>query len=140
MLSSDLKIADVSKKNKVLVNLKSKPFSEQKSSAKLLQLIQNQRETISNASSKPHNHKDQMYDLLIKQRKVVLQLDDENVSLIKQNTSLKTALNTTDSKLKEVHKANAELKEQNASLKQQLLISQVNCAKMVSEVNRLKRK
>jgi len=140
MLSSDLKIADVSKKNKVLVNLKSKPFSEQKSSAKLLQLIQNQRETINNASSKPHKHKDQMYDMLLKQRKVVLQLDDENVSLIKQNTSLKTALNTTDSKLKAVHKTNAELKEQNASLKQQLLISQVNCAKMVSEVNRLKRK
>ena len=136
----DLKQVNELKKTKIIKNLKSKPFSEQKSSGKLLQIIQNQRESTSNSSEKSTKHTDQMYDMLLKQRKVVLQLDEENITLIKQNTSLRTILNTTDSKLKSAQNANFELKEQNASLKQQLLISQMNCAKMVNEVNRLKRK
>ena len=133
MPSQDLKVINEFKKNKVLKNLKCKPFCEQKSSNKLLTIIQNQRDSIVNDS----DESTQMYDLLLKQRKVVLQLDEENVSLVKQNTSLKTILNIATSKLESANKVNIELREQNESLKQQLLISQVNCAKMV---NRLKRK
>ena len=140
MSFQDLKVVNELKKNKILKSLKTKPFKEQKSAQKLLQIIQNQRETTSNCNEKSTQQSDQMYDMLMKQRKVVLQLDEENVSLAKQNTSLKAILNTTDSKLRSAHKANMDLKEQNASLQQQLLISQINCAKMVSEVNRLKRK
>jgi hypothetical protein len=133
MSSQDLKVINEFKKNKVLKNLKCKPFCEQKSSNKLLTIIQNQRDSIVNDS----DESTQMYDLLLKQRKVVLQLDEENVSLVKQNTSLKTILNIATAKLESANKVNIELREQNESLKQQLLISQVNCAKMV---NRLKRK
>ena len=145
MSTQDLKMLNDLKKKKILENLKSKPFSEQKSSAKLLQTIQRQRETINISNHQQHStsqakSSDQMYDLLLKQRKVVLQLDEENVTLIKQNTQLKSILNSTDSKLKSAHKSNIQLQEQNSSLKQQLLISQINCAKMVTEVNRLKRK
>jgi len=135
MSSQDLKVINEFKKNKVLKNLKCKPFCEQKSSNKLLTIIQNQRDSIVNDSD--NDKSTQMYDLLLKQRKVVLQLDEENVSLVKQNTSLKTILNIATSKLESANKVNIELREQNESLKQQLLISQVNCAKMV---NRLKRK
>jgi hypothetical protein len=133
MSSQDLKVINEFKKNKVLKNLKCKPFCEQKSSNKLLTIIQNQRDSIVSDNDKST----QMYDLLLKQRKVVLQLDEENVSLVKQNTSLKTILNIATAKLESANKVNIELREQNESLKQQLLISQVNCAKMV---NRLKRK
>ena len=138
MSFQDLKVVKESKKNKVLKSLKTKPFKDQKSAQKLLQIIQNQREATSNCNEKSTQQSDQMYDMIIKQRKVVLQLDEENVLLVKQNTSLKTILNTTNSKFKSAQKANINLKEQNVSLKQQLLISQMNCAKKVSEVNRLK--
>jgi hypothetical protein len=125
------------KMKKILDNLKSKPFSQQKSSSQLLQTIERQRKAA--ALSQIENH-DEMYQLIMKQRDVVLKLNQENVNLIQQNVVLETTLKTTDHKQKRIEKINLQLNEQNSSLKQQLLISQMNCAKMVKQVNRLKSK
>ena len=121
------------KMKKILENLKSKPFKEQKSSAGLLQTIEKQRRAV--ALDQIENN-DEMYQLIMKQRDVVLKLNEENVQLIQQNTILETTVH----KQKRVEKLNTQLNEQNSSLKQQLLISQMNCAKMVNQVNRLKHK
>ena len=110
------------KKKKILETLKSKPFSQQKSNDKLMQLIQKQRVEHSKKET------EQMYSLLIKHHNVVHQLDVENQVLIEQNQLLAEQIQST-----------CELEEQNASLKQQLLISQMNCAKMVNELKKVKR-
>ena len=125
------------KMKKILDNLKSKPFSQQKSSFLLLKTIERQRKA--SALSQIENH-DEMYQLIMKQRDVVLKLNKENVNLIQQNVVLETTLKTADHKQKRIEKINLQLNEQNSSLKQQLLISQMNCAKMVKQVNRLKSK
>ena len=125
------------KMKKILDNLKSKPFNQQKSSFQLLKTIERQRKA--SALSQIENH-DEMYQLIMKQRDVVLKLNQENMNLIQQNVVLETTLKTTDHKHKRIEKINLQLNEQNSSLKQQLLISQMNCAKMVKQVNRLKSK
>lgn len=120
------------KKKAILESLKQKPFSEQKSSSKLLETIQKQKSGLKN--------QEQAYSLLVKQRDVVMRLDHENIQLIDQNKILANNLVANETKLFTSKKVNGELREQNESLKQQLLISQMNCAKMVSELNRIKRK
>lgn len=111
-----------SKKKQILETLKSKPFSQQKSSERLINLIQKQRIE--------HNKKEQdkMYSLLMKQHNVLTILDEQNQALVEQNDLLHEQIDS-----------NQQLVEQNQSLKQQLLISQSNCAKMVNELNKLKR-
>lgn len=120
------------KKKAILEGLKQRPFSEQKSSSILLETIQKQKSGFKN--------QEQAYSLLVKQRDVVMRLDHENIQLIDQNKTLTNNLVANETKLFTSQKVNGELREQNESLKQQLLISQMNCAKMVSELNRIKRK
>ncbi len=121
----------IAKKQKILNRLKNSPLSALKGTGKLLDKLKSQREAV---------RENQVSEIVTKQQRIVMELNEENTQLIEENQRLKEQLDSRDRDFLFLAHGNVELKEQNESLKQQLLISQNNCSKNLKGLTQARKK
>ena len=127
------------KKAKIFERLKSSSFSKQKGSQVLLEVINRQKVQMQSDSFDTTIQPREAASLLHKQQVLVMQLNQENESLIKVNHVLNQRLQSTDYQYRSTLLRNQELTEQNSSLKKQLHVSQSNSSKKLEELRTLKK-
>lgn len=124
------------KKQKIIDNLKNSKFANLKGSSSLMQKLHKQR----NDSATKHEKvveeasKTEMLRIIDKQQRIVSQLNDENIELIRRNKLMRPNCINYNANIHDLTGQNNDLKERNESLKKQLLISQNNCSQSLKEL------
>ena len=127
------------KKAKIFERLKNSSFSKQKGSHVLLDVINKQKVQMQSDSFDTTIQPREAASLLQKQQVLVMQLNQENESLINVNHGLSQQLQSTEYQYRSLLVRNEELIEINSSLKKQLHISQSNCSKKLEELRTVKK-
>lgn len=120
------------KKAKLIEALKKDKFQNMKGSNSILDKIKQHRENIQNKNSTKSSN--ELNNVIQKQHQVVMQLNQENVSLIKSNSQFKQQIISTNSAKEIVESQNIDLVDQNKCLKDQLSVSQKYSLKVLKDL------
>ena len=117
-----VKYAEINKDSKrdekrrgILDKLKSKPFATQKGSSLLMEKLKVQRQSLMKTIDVVQE--DQVIQLLAKQQNLVIQLNEENTEIIKDNKVLKDRLTASEREVSRLQHVNSELSRENLKLK-----------------------
>lgn len=121
----------VIKKQKIMSRLKESSFSSMKGSSTLMEKLNKQR-----LAKQQMKDSEEVNTIIQKQQSIVMQLNDENIKLIEENTRLKHMADYREEQMNQLVTENLDIIEQNSSLKKQLSIAQKNSSRRLKDLSK----